>query len=159
MQLFARPHRAGCWNRHSAVAEIHAQLQADCLVIGRFPLCHLLLSKDAAYPWCILVPDRERISEIHQLTDTDQQQLIRESSQLARVLEKVFSPDKLNIAALGNIVPQLHLHHIVRYRNDPAWPAPVWGQAPPRPYDEQQLAALLEKLGTALRGQADYTPA
>jgi diadenosine tetraphosphate (Ap4A) HIT family hydrolase len=138
---------------------IHAQLQADCLVIGRFPLCHLLLLQDANYPWCILVPDRESISEIHQLTDADQQQLIRESSQLACVLEKAFSPDKLNIAALGNIVPQLHLHHIVRYRNDPAWPAPVWGRLAPRPYGKEQLAALLEKLGTELRKLAEYTPA
>ena len=140
------------------MAVIHAQLQADCLVIGRFPLCHLLLLQDANYPWCILVPDREDVSEIHQLSDADQQQLIRESSQLARVLEKTFSPDKLNIAALGNIVPQLHLHHIVRYRNDPSWPAPVWGRVTPRPYGEQQLAALLEKLGTELRRLANYTP-
>lgn len=138
---------------------IHAQLQADCLVIGRFPLCHLLLLQDANYPWCILVPDRESISEIHQLTEADQQQLIRESSQLARVLEKAFAPDKLNIAALGNIVPQLHLHHVVRYRNDPAWPAPVWGRVASRPYSEEQLAALLEKLGTELGELPEYTPA
>ena len=146
------------WSRRNAVALIHAQLQADCLVLGRFPLCHLLLLQDANYPWCILVPDRENISEIHQLTDADQLQLIRESSQLARVLEKAFSPDKLNIAALGNVVPQLHLHHIVRYRSDPAWPAPVWGRVTPRPYGKAQLAALLEKLGTELRKLAVYTP-
>jgi diadenosine tetraphosphate (Ap4A) HIT family hydrolase len=159
MHLSARPHGMKSWSRHSAVALIHAQLQADCLVIGRFPLCHLLLLQDANYPWCILVPDRERISEIHQLSDADQQQLIRESSQLARVLEKAFAADKLNIAALGNIVPQLHLHHIVRYRNDPAWPAPVWGRVAPRPYAEAQLAALLDKLGTELGKLAEYTPA
>jgi len=155
----ARRNGPGCWSRRNAVAVIHAQLQADCLVIGRFPLCHLLLLKDANYPWCILVPDREGISEIHQLTDAEQQQLIRESSQLARVLEKAFSADKLNIAALGNIVPQLHLHHIVRYRTDPAWPAPVWGRVAPRPYGEGQLAVLLEKLGVVLHGLTGYTPA
>jgi diadenosine tetraphosphate (Ap4A) HIT family hydrolase len=127
--------------------------------MGRFPLCHLLLSRDANYPWCILVPDRDDVSEIHQLTEADQQQLLRESSQLARVLETVCAPDKLNIAALGNIVPQLHLHHIARYRNDPAWPAPVWGRVAPRPYDETQLAVLLEQLGKELRKLADYTPA
>jgi len=141
------------------MAGIHDQLLADCLLIGRFPLCRLLLSRDANYPWCILVPDREDVSEIHQLSDADQQQLIRESSLLARVLVKVFSPDKLNIAALGNVVPQLHLHHIVRYRNDPAWPAPVWGRVAARPYDERQLAALLEQLGKELRDLADYTHA
>ena len=141
------------------MASIHAQLLADCLVIGRFPLCHLLLAKDANYPWCILVPDREGVSEIHQLSDADQQQLIRESSQLARVLQAVFSPDKLNIAALGNIVPQLHIHHIVRYRDDPAWPAPVWGRVAPLTYTEQQLVARLEKLAAGLQALAEYTPA
>jgi diadenosine tetraphosphate (Ap4A) HIT family hydrolase len=141
------------------VATIHPRLQADCLVIGRFPLCHLLLSKDANYPWFILVPDREQVSEIHQLTDADQRQLIRESSQLARTLERVFEPDKLNIAALGNVVPQLHLHHIVRYRNDPAWPAPVWGRIVPCSYGGPQLAALLDRIGDELLGLADYTPA
>lgn len=127
--------------------------------MGRFPLCHLLLSRDANYPWCILVPDREGVIEIHQLTDADQQQLLRESSQLARVLETACAPDKLNIAALGNVVPQLHLHHIARYRNDPAWPAPVWGRVVPRPYSEQQLTALLERLGRELHKLADYSPA
>jgi diadenosine tetraphosphate (Ap4A) HIT family hydrolase len=141
------------------MAVIHAQLLADCLVLGRFPLCHLLLSRDANYPWCILVPDREGISEIYQLSDADQQQLIRESSQLARVLVTVFSPDKLNIAALGNVVPQLHIHHIVRYRDDPAWPAPVWGRVATGTYSERQLAALLEKLGAELHQLAGYTPA
>lgn len=159
MPLSARPRVTKFRNRRDAVTAIHAQLLADCLVMGRFPLCHLLLSRDANYPWCILVPDRDDVSEIHQLTDADQQQLLRESSQLARVLEKVCAPDKLNIAALGNIVPQLHLHHIARYRNDPAWPAPVWGRVAPLPYDEQQLAALLEKLGSELLKLADYTPA
>jgi len=141
------------------MAGIHARLLADCLVIGRFPLCHLLLSRDASYPWFILVPDREGISEIHQLTDADQQRLIRESSQLTQVLEKVFAPDKLNVAALGNVVPQLHLHHIVRYRDDPAWPAPVWGRVTPVPYGESRLAALREQLGAALSAVPDYTPA
>jgi diadenosine tetraphosphate (Ap4A) HIT family hydrolase len=141
------------------VAAIHAQLLADCIVLGRFPLCHLLLSKDANYPWCILVPDRAGVSEIHQLGDADQQQLIRESSLLARVLEAAFSPDKLNIAALGNIVPQLHVHHIVRYRNDPAWPAPVWGQVAPRTCSEQQLTTLLDKLDRELRELAEFSPA
>jgi diadenosine tetraphosphate (Ap4A) HIT family hydrolase len=157
--LRVRQLRTRCRSRHNTVAEIHARLLADCVQIGRFPLCHLLLSRDASYPWFILVPDREGITEIHHLSHSDQQQLIRESSQLARVLEKTFRPDKLNIAALGNIVPQLHLHHIVRYRNDPAWPAPVWGRVAPQPYGEQQLATLLDRLGKELRSLAEYTPA
>jgi diadenosine tetraphosphate (Ap4A) HIT family hydrolase len=157
--LPAWPPGARISNRRNTVAVIHAQLLADCLVLGRFPLCHLLLSRDANFPWCILVPDREGVSEIHQLSEADQHQLIRESSQLARVLETVFSPDKLNIAALGNIVPQLHIHHVVRYRNDPAWPAPVWGRVTPGAYSEQALATLLDKLGAELQELAEYTPA
>lgn len=125
---------------------LHPQLEKDCLHLGRFPLCHLLLMRDANYPWFILVPEREAVTEIHQLGEADQHQLIRESSALAAVLAQAFAADKLNIAALGNVVPQLHIHHIVRYRNDPAWPAPVWGKLPPRPYTEPELAQAVAKL-------------
>ena len=121
---------------------IHSVLQQDCLVIGRFRLCYLLLNRDANYPWFILVPDREEITEIHQLVEVDQQQLMRESVQLATALEAAFAPDKLNIAALGNVVPQLHVHHIVRYRNDPAWPDPVWGRLPPQAYTREDLQSV-----------------
>jgi diadenosine tetraphosphate (Ap4A) HIT family hydrolase len=82
------------------------------------------------------------IREIYQLAPVDQQQLLVESSHLAKVLAGLLRPDKLNIAALGNVVPQLHLHHVVRYRSDPAWPAPVWGKAPPVPYLPTQVEAL-----------------
>lgn len=119
---------------------IHHQLQQDCVIIGRFSLCHLLLMKDANYPWFILVPDRDGMSEIFQLSSQDQQQLVVESSQLAEVLADNFQADKINIAALGNMVPQLHIHHVVRYRNDVAWPAPVWGAVPIKPYAEDELS-------------------
>ena len=102
--------------------------------------------QDANYPWFILVPDRENVSEIYQLTAVDQQLLTRESAFLARVLSQKFHADKLNIAALGNIVPQLHIHHVVRYRYDVAWPAPVWGAAPVRPYDTWQLQDVIGKI-------------
>jgi diadenosine tetraphosphate (Ap4A) HIT family hydrolase len=132
------------------VATLHPQLQADCLVIGRFPLCHLLLMRDANYPWFILVPDRDGVEEIYQLESGDRQQLMHESVQLSRALVTAFAPDKLNIAALGNVVPQLHVHHIVRYRDDAAWPAPVWGRVPARPYGPDGLADLLGRLEPAL---------
>ena len=132
------------------MAELHPQLQADCLLIGRFPLCRLLLMRDANYPWFILVPDREDITEIHQLDETDQQQLMRESVLLSRVLETVFSPDKLNIASLGNMVPQCHVHHIVRYRTDAAWPAPVWGRVPVKDYSEDALMRVVDTVKQAL---------
>lgn len=128
------------------MAELHPQLKQDCLLLGRFPLCRLLLMQDANYPWFILVPDRDEVTEIHQLDADDRQQLMRESCALAVVLSTQFTADKLNIAALGNVVPQLHVHHVVRYRDDPAWPAPVWGCVPPRPYTAGALAELLEKL-------------
>ncbi len=132
------------------MAELHPQLAQDCLKLGRFPLCFLLLMRDANYPWFILVPDREDIREIHHLSEQDQQQLLRESMLLSRALEQAFAPDKLNIAALGNMVPQLHVHHVVRYRQDPAWPAPVWGRLPSQAYDDEALTALIEKIKATL---------
>jgi diadenosine tetraphosphate (Ap4A) HIT family hydrolase len=135
------------------MAELHPQLQQDCLLIGSYPLCRLLLMRDANYPWFILVPDRKAVTEIHQLSEPDRQQLMRESCHLASVLEREFRPDKLNIAALGNLVPQLHIHHVVRYRNDPAWPAPVWGKVPARPYTEPELHTLLARIRPAFESE------
>jgi diadenosine tetraphosphate (Ap4A) HIT family hydrolase len=132
---------------------IHERLLTDCSVVGRFDLCHLLLMDDASYPWCILVPDREGIEEIYQLDENDQRQLLTESSHLGQAMMQLFSGDKLNIAALGNVVSQLHIHHIVRYRHDPAWPAPVWGHRPPASYDAAVLSKTIERLRAGL---ADY---
>lgn len=133
--------------------QLHSQLEKDTLPLGKFKLCRLLLMDDANYPWFILVPERENIREIHELDDADRRQLWDESAELARALTVIFKPDKLNIAALGNQVPQLHVHHIVRYTHDKAWPAPVWGKVPPRPYYSAEVnklkTALLPKLGTA----------
>ena len=135
---------------------LHPQLQADCIPLGRFPLCQLLLLNDSNYPWFILVPEREAVSEIYQLSAEDQQQLMRESSYLAQRPAERFKADKMNIAALGNIVPQLHLHHIVRYRHDPAWPAPVWGKVPAKPYGAEVLATLKQTLAEILG--SDFEP-
>ena len=125
---------------------LHPQLAQDCLVVGNLPLCTLLLMKDSNYPWFILVPNREAISEIYQLSEHDQIQLSRESSILAQYLASEFRADKINIAALGNIVPQLHIHHIARYKDDKAWPAPVWGTVACKPYNENELEALINQL-------------
>jgi diadenosine tetraphosphate (Ap4A) HIT family hydrolase len=118
---------------------LHPQLQKDCLHLHDLELCRLLLMNDSRYPWFILVPRREEITEIYQLAEVDQAQLMRESSRLAAVLVDAFGPDKLNIAAIGNLVPQLHVHHVVRYTSDAAWPAPVWGKLPAMAYDETGL--------------------
>jgi diadenosine tetraphosphate (Ap4A) HIT family hydrolase len=125
---------------------LHPQLEKDCFVVGQFPLCALLLMNDINYPWFILVPQREGITEIHQLSEADQQQLMRESSQLAACIEKEFKADKINIAALGNVVPQLHIHHIARYKSDPAWPAPVWGKLPATSYATTDAEQLSERI-------------
>ncbi len=132
------------------MTDIHTQLLNDCLVLGSFPLCRLLLMKDANYPWFILVPDREDTSEIHHLSDEDQIQLIKESAFLSAVIEEEFRGDKINVAALGNVVPQLHLHHIVRYKDDVAWPSPIWGNQPTREYSDELLDTMSNKLLTAI---------
>jgi diadenosine tetraphosphate (Ap4A) HIT family hydrolase len=133
---------------------LHPRLAADTFAIGDLPLCRVLLLNDAQYPWFVLVPRRENTSEIFLLDDADQQQLLRESSRLSRALMDAFRGDKLNVAALGNVVPQLHVHHIVRYRDDPAWPGAVWGRYPPVPYADEvrrvriaNLRAVLPDLG------------
>ena len=128
---------------------LHPQFEKDCIVLGKFELCHLLLMNDRQYPWCILVPDRDDIKEIYELSDKDQIQLSRESALLAAGMMKLFAGDKMNIAALGNVVAQLHIHHIVRFETDPAWPAPVWGKLPAQAYDQAALAAIIQQL----RGQ------
>lgn len=112
--------------------------------------------KDSNYPWFILVPDREDITEIHQLKETDQQQLITESSVLSRIIDKQFNADKINIAALGNLVPQLHIHHIVRYKNDAAWPAPVWGKLPAKAYTEEETTQVITRLKSGLSEGFEY---
>ncbi len=135
--------------------ELHPRLTQDTLVIGDFPLSRLLLMNDANYPWFILVPRRAEIREIFELEQRDQRQLLDESSHLSQILNKIFQADKLNIAALGNMVPQLHIHHIVRYQNDQAWPNPVWGLFPAQPYTER---ALQETCSGLIEHLVDFTP-
>nr|WP_314878072.1 HIT domain-containing protein [uncultured Pseudomonas sp.] len=126
------------------------RLQQDCLVLGNFPLCQLLLSKDANYPWFILVPRQADVSELFDLAADDQQQLWQETTYLANALKHTFAADKMNVATLGNVVSQLHMHVIVRYRDDAAWPAPVWGKVAAGDYSEQQLAELRQRVCSAL---------
>jgi diadenosine tetraphosphate (Ap4A) HIT family hydrolase len=138
------------------MTDIHPQLKQDCIQLGRFPLSHLLLMNDANFPWFILVPDRDDITEIYQLPPEDQQQLLAESSFLGQALMGYFKGDKLNIGALGNMVPQLHLHHIVRYRDDAAWPAPVWGRVPAQCYEKDALDHLIAELKPSLQVQVNF---
>ena len=126
--------------------ELHPQLAKDCFIIGQSELNLLLLLNDSQYPWCILVPKRENLREIYQLTTADLTQFWQESNALSQTLNKAFSADKMNVAALGNMVPQLHIHHIARFTTDKAWPGPVWGKVPAKPYEEDEKQAVIKKL-------------
>ncbi|MNP00141.1 HIT domain protein [compost metagenome] len=132
---------------------LDSRLQQDSLVLGEFSLCQLLLSKDANYPWFILVPKRAGISELFELDAAEQQQLWQETTLLAEALKASYGADKMNVATLGNVVSQLHMHVIVRQRDDAAWPAPVWGKCAPVGYTDDQLQAVRQRLrGLQLAG-------
>jgi diadenosine tetraphosphate (Ap4A) HIT family hydrolase len=131
------------------VFELDPRLQKDTFDCGRFELCRVLLMNDSHYVWFILVPQRDGVTEIHHLSAVDRAQLWQESQQLSEWLEKTFSFDKLNVGALGNVVSQLHLHHVCRKQNDPAWPGPVWGFAPAVPYPAKGLEELKQKIQQA----------
>lgn len=137
--------------------KLDGQLASDCIVVGDFKLCTLLLMKDAQYPWFILVPRREDMTEIFQLSSADRTQLMDESCLLAEKLKDAFAADKMNIAALGNVVSQLHLHHVVRHRNDAAWPAPVWGKLPVVACPQTLIAERIGKLRAVLTGGFTFT--
>ena len=125
---------------------IDPRLLNDAEVLGKFGLCHVLLMRDVNYPWCVLVPDRKDKTEVFELSQEDQEQLQHESNTLLAFLKKEFNADKMNVAALGNVVAQLHIHHIVRYETDIAWPAPVWGTFPAKSYATEDLKKLVVRL-------------
>ena len=130
--------------------DLHPTLARDCHGLGDWPLCRVLLMDDANYPWFILVPRRPGLREIYELGDADRLQLWEESAQLSRAAMAAFSGYKLNVAALGNVVPQLHVHHVVRQQSDPAWPSPVWGHGPVRTYEPAARAGRVAALRAAL---------
>jgi diadenosine tetraphosphate (Ap4A) HIT family hydrolase len=130
----------------SEAFELDPQLAADCTVVGDLPLCRLLLMDDANYPWCILVPRRAGVREIHELAEADQAALLREVTRVSGAMQSLFAADKMNVAALGNVVPQLHVHVIARRVGDAAWPRPVWGAVPRQPYGEAEREAMVERL-------------
>ena len=130
--------------------DLDPRLANDTLPMGDFALCRLLLMNDRQYPWFILVPRREAVSELFQLDAADQQLLWQETTALAEVLKDTFGADKMNVATLGNMVSQLHMHVIVRRKDDPAWPAPVWGRHPAVPYMADEVAEIRRKLELVL---------
>jgi len=130
---------------------LHPQLAADTVLVGEFPLCQVLLANDGNFPWLILVPKINNISEFHELTDEQQAQFLSESNAISKLLKDGLSADKINIAALGNMVPQLHIHHVARFKNDACWPKPIWGQIPAISRTEQQTLQLITMLSSKLQ--------
>ena len=130
--------------------QLHPQLKKDSIELGKLTLSRLLLINDSQFPWFVLVPEIPHITEIYQLSKDNQQLLQYESSLLAESLANSYKADKMNIDSLGNIVSQLHIHHIVRYKNDMAWPAPVWGKFEAIPYTEQQIANIRQTIDNCI---------
>jgi diadenosine tetraphosphate (Ap4A) HIT family hydrolase len=139
------------------IFQLHPQLQQDCIDIGRFNLCRLLMMNDRQYPWFILVPEKPGLQEIYQLTQTERAMLIDESSYLAENLAELYRADKMNIAAIGNLVPQLHIHHVVRYQNDKSWPSPIWGKFEAIPYSEQETKDALTRIKMQLSSHLTFS--
>jgi diadenosine tetraphosphate (Ap4A) HIT family hydrolase len=129
--------------------DLHPQLAADTVEVCRLDLCRVLLSCDASFPWLVLVPQRAGVREIHELSARDRARLSDEIDRTSRVMAALFAPDKMNVAALGNVVSQLHVHVVARYRTDRAWPKPIWGSGPAEPYPPARLEALRKRLRTS----------
>jgi diadenosine tetraphosphate (Ap4A) HIT family hydrolase len=141
-------------NSNLSAWSLHPQLEHDTAFVGDLPLSRLLLANDANYPWLLLVPRRVVASEIIDLAAPDRAQLMEEVARVAQALKALTACHKLNVAAIGNMVPQLHVHIVARRRDDPAWPKPVWGAVPPRDYDP----AARERFIAALRGEIGAEP-
>jgi diadenosine tetraphosphate (Ap4A) HIT family hydrolase len=136
--------------------ELHPRLAADTLVLGDLSLSRLLLMNDSRFPWCILVPRQAGLRELHDLSPADGTRLFAEIDRVSRALIACRGAYKLNVGALGNLVPQLHVHVVARQPEDAAWPGPVWGSGQAEPYPaaagEQLAAELCAALGLATTG-------
>ncbi|MBB1486180.1 HIT domain-containing protein [Oceanospirillum sediminis] len=129
---------------------LHPRLNQDTFQIADLPLSRLCMMNDERFPWFILVPRVNDITEIHQLAENDRMQLMRESCVLAETLMSIFSGYKMNVAALGNMVPQLHIHHVVRFQEDVAWPGPIWCTGTPVAMDDPTVSQRQKQILDAL---------
>lgn len=133
-----------------ATFALHPQLAADGLFLVDWPLSQVLRMNDAAYPWLILVPRLTGAREIIDLSAADRVRLMDEIAWASQALKDLHRPDKINVGALGNMVPQLHIHVLGRFGDDPAWPKPVWGHAAPIRFEPADAAREVETWRTAL---------
>ena len=130
--------------------KLDPQLEQDTVLVADWHLCEVRLMNDSRYPWVILIPKVSGIAEIHELSEAQQLLLLGESVRLSKALDQLFAPHKLNVAALGNMVRQLHIHHIVRFEHDVSFPRPVWGVGDSVPYDADALNETVNGLQIAL---------
>lgn len=137
--------------------ELHPRLDADTMRVTTLDLCQVLLMKDSRYPWLVLVPEIPGLRDLHDLESDDQVVAIKEIDRVSRALQKIYKPDKMNVAALGNMVPQLHIHIIARFVDDAAWPAPVWGIGDPEPYTADALVTAVTEVSECLTRPASST--
>lgn len=133
--------------------ELDPQLDADTLLVGDLELSRVLLANDANFPWLILVPMRTGLADLIDAVPDDRAQLMQEVDTVSRALKAITGCDKLNVASLGNMVRQLHVHVIARFEGDAAWPGPIWGKLPAKPYDDDAANKLVE----ALRARLEIT--
>jgi diadenosine tetraphosphate (Ap4A) HIT family hydrolase len=129
---------------------LNPRLEGDSHFVTDLTLCTVRLMKDANYPWLLLIPRQPDLVEVIDLEEADQLQLMREIALASRALRKVTDCEKLNVGALGNQVSQLHVHVIARYREDAAWPGPVWGAVPPLAYEPEKVDSLIDQLQQTL---------
>lgn len=127
-----------------------ARLVANNVLVCDWPLSQVWLLNDSRYPWVILLPKRSAVFEVFDLEKSDQVQLGRESLYLAQQMAKYFAADKMNVAAIGNVVSQLHVHHVARFKSDATWPGTVWGVGSAIPYEKAALAELVDRLRSLL---------
>jgi diadenosine tetraphosphate (Ap4A) HIT family hydrolase len=125
---------------------LHPQLAGTTIVLGDLPLCRVLAADDANFPWLVLVPRRVGAVEIIDLDAAQRVQLMEEIAQVSVALKQATVCDKLNVAAIGNLVGQLHVHVVARRKDDALWPKPVWGALPPAPYAEGALQSFVDDL-------------
>ena len=136
--------------------ELHSQLKQDTILVKDLKLCQLLLMNNSLYPWFILVPRLPNLVEIIDLTWEDQVLLMQEISVVSVVVKKLFNPEKLNVAALGNMVSQLHIHIIVRFKNDKTFPKPVWVSGEVLEYDGAKIKEIVQMVSSNLDGAFNF---
>ena len=130
---------------------LHSKLAADTFKVLSLEVSQLLLMNDARYPWLILVPQVSGMRDLHNLSTKQYQAVTQEIVQVSEVLESLAQAHKMNVGALGNMVPQLHIHIIARQTNDAAWPAPVWGVGEAQPYSQDAAKTLIQQIASKLR--------